>query len=64
MGIGDGWVTPDLEEEQRDHFGIGKGWQGVERGKSEEPDVVMRDADKENVDLKDSVFVDRRGGEA
>ena len=69
MGIGDGWLTPDLEEEQRDHTGIGKGWEGVESGKSEEeePDVVMRDAaDKENMDLRDSVFVDTRrvGGEA
>ncbi len=64
MGIRDGWVTPNLEEEQRDHTGIGKGWEGVERGKSEEPDVRMRDADKENMDLEDSVFVDRTGGEA
>ena len=62
MGIGDGWVTPDLQEAQRDHTGIGKGWEGVEKG---EPDVRMRDADKENlVELEDSVIVEKTAGEA
>ena len=64
MGIGDGWVTPDLEEEQKDHTGIKKGWEGLERGKSEEPDVRMRVADKENMELEESVIVERTGGEA
>ena len=68
MGIGDGWVTPDLEEEQKDHTGIGKGWEGMQREKSMEPDVKLRDAHKENWDrseeLEDSVIVERAGGEA
>jgi len=57
--IGDGWVTPDLEEEKRDHTGIGRDWQGVDG--QQEDDVRMREEEEE---LEDSVIVERaRNGE-
>lgn len=64
MGIGDGWVTPDLEEERKDHTGIGKGWEGVDARKSMEADGDVRMREGKERDLEDSVIVDRVGGEA
>jgi hypothetical protein len=73
-GLADGWITPDLEEEHKDQFGLQSGWEKMEREKRMSEDSSRgkhpkkAKVGKENsMDMEeDTVFVDRivDGGEA
>lgn len=57
-GMSEDWEKPDIEEESKDTSGIGKDWEGLDGAKDHDDDVRMRDEDKENLELEDSVIVD------